>query len=213
MESKAHWCQIIITWFDWLVGLIIYIYIWICFWQTCFHFRYWCIPNSYTRKKKQWQIVHQTFHKKWMKVRLKRILLMTILKYCIWCPYNLFNKISLVLVILFIDKITWQSVFIRHAFHVKAGLQKGNHILDISMKQVIFPIHVFRNGKRNDSTVTSCLWNTNKILCMDTCLSQQSWLTHWGRDKMADIWQTTFSSAFSWMEMFDFRLKFNEVCS
>ena len=34
-------------------------------------------------------------------------------------------------------------------------------------------------------------------------------LTHWGRDKMDVISQTTFSSAFSWMKMFEFRLKFH----
>ena len=33
-------------------------------------------------------------------------------------------------------------------------------------------------------------------------------LTHWGRDKMDAISQTTSSSAFSWMKMFEFRLKF-----
>ena len=33
--------------------------------------------------------------------------------------------------------------------------------------------------------------------------------THWGWDKMADILQTTFSTAFSWMKMFEFRLKFH----
>ena len=32
-------------------------------------------------------------------------------------------------------------------------------------------------------------------------------LTHWGRDKMDAISQTTSSSAFSWMKMFEFRLK------
>ena len=31
-------------------------------------------------------------------------------------------------------------------------------------------------------------------------------LTHWGRNKMAAIFQTTFSNAFSWMKMFRFRL-------
>ena len=36
-----------------------------------------------------------------------------------------------------------------------------------------------------------------------------SFLTHWGRDKMDAISQTTFSSAFSWMKMFEFRLKFH----
>ena len=34
-------------------------------------------------------------------------------------------------------------------------------------------------------------------------------LTHWGRDKMAAIFQTTFSNGFSWMKMFEFRLKFH----
>ena len=32
--------------------------------------------------------------------------------------------------------------------------------------------------------------------------------THWGRDQMDDISQTTFSNAFSWMKMSEFRLKF-----
>ena len=34
-------------------------------------------------------------------------------------------------------------------------------------------------------------------------------LTHWGRDKMAAISQTTFSKAFSWINMLEFRLKFH----
>ena len=34
-------------------------------------------------------------------------------------------------------------------------------------------------------------------------------LTHWGRDKMAAIFQTTFSNAFYWMKMFKFRLRFH----
>ena len=34
-------------------------------------------------------------------------------------------------------------------------------------------------------------------------------LTFWGRDKMAAISQTTFSNAFSWMKMQEFRLRFN----
>ena len=35
------------------------------------------------------------------------------------------------------------------------------------------------------------------------------YLTHWGRDKMDAISQTTFSRAFSWMKIFEFRLKFH----
>ena len=34
-------------------------------------------------------------------------------------------------------------------------------------------------------------------------------LTHWGRGKMDAISQTTFSSAFSWIRIFEFRLKFH----
>ena len=34
-------------------------------------------------------------------------------------------------------------------------------------------------------------------------------LTHWGRDKMAAIFQMTFSSAFSSMKMLEFRLRFH----
>ena len=34
-------------------------------------------------------------------------------------------------------------------------------------------------------------------------------LTHWGWDKMATIFQTIFSNAFSWMKMFEFRLEFH----
>ena len=33
--------------------------------------------------------------------------------------------------------------------------------------------------------------------------------THWGRDKMADIFQTIFSNAFSWMKMYEFWLRFH----
>ena len=34
-------------------------------------------------------------------------------------------------------------------------------------------------------------------------------LTHWGRDRMDAISQTPFLSAFSWMKMYEFRLKFH----
>ena len=40
-------------------------------------------------------------------------------------------------------------------------------------------------------------------------LSDVATLAHWGRDKMDAISQTIFSSAFSWMKMFELRLKFH----
>ena len=41
----------------------------------------------------------------------------------------------------------------------------------------------------------------------------QPFLTHWDRDKMVAILQTTFTDAFSWMKMYRFRLKFQWYCS
>ena len=40
------------------------------------------------------------------------------------------------------------------------------------------------------------------------CWSSAS-LTHWGRDKMAAVSQTTLSNAFSWMKMLEFELRFH----
>ena len=38
---------------------------------------------------------------------------------------------------------------------------------------------------------------------------EKQWLTHWGREKMTAISQTTHPNAFSWMKMYEFRLKFH----
>ena len=40
-------------------------------------------------------------------------------------------------------------------------------------------------------------------------LRRQKVLTHWSRDKMAAIFQTTFSNGFSWMKIYQFRLIFH----
>ena len=41
------------------------------------------------------------------------------------------------------------------------------------------------------------------------CKPYHNPLTHWGRDKMAAISQTTLSNGFSWMKMLEFRLRFH----
>ena len=38
---------------------------------------------------------------------------------------------------------------------------------------------------------------------------QNQYLTHWDRDKMAAILQTTFSNTFSWMKIYEFWLRFH----
>ena len=40
-------------------------------------------------------------------------------------------------------------------------------------------------------------------------MRQSDLLTHWGRDKMATIFQATFSNAFAWIKIYDLRLRFH----
>ena len=60
----------------------------------------------------------------------------------------------------------------------------------------------------------NCLWDIHSIKCIKKCHLLfvdhfvHAW-THWGRDNRNAIWQTTFSDAFSWMKMFEYRLKFH----
>ena len=53
-------------------------------------------------------------------------------------------------------------------------------------------------------------WITHMVsqILVNNCSGHDS-LTHWGQDKMAAIFQTTFSNEFSWMKMFKFRLRFH----
>ena len=57
-----------------------------------------------------------------------------------------------------------------------------------------------------NSTVLYFINNTANS-CNVTGETHMWHLTHWGRDKMAALSQTTLSNAFSWMKMFEFRLK------
>ena len=55
----------------------------------------------------------------------------------------------------------------------------------------------------------SHLFKFGIMCCMLSMLLMSSSLTHWGRDEMNNISQTTFSNVFSSMKMFEFRLKFH----
>ena len=92
-------------------------------------------------------------------------------------------------------------------------------------------ICIFDAGGRNSSSWNARVRSTNRILSgywwhgdarsqgissrdIDRDLPEYSdlgtrtvILTHWGRGKMDAISQTTFSSAFSWMKMLEFRLR------
>ena len=58
------------------------------------------------------------------------------------------------------------------------------------------------NGKLECGQVARCVYP----LIFESITYQ---LTHWGRDKMVDIFQTTFSNGFSWMNLHELRLKFH----
>ena len=55
----------------------------------------------------------------------------------------------------------------------------------------------------NEHPVHSCIYASQSL----------SELTSWGQDKMAILSQTIFSNAFSWMEMYEVRLRFHWTCS
>ena len=55
--------------------------------------------------------------------------------------------------------------------------------------------------------VSIALVNLAILVCCDAARTKV--LTHWGRDKMDAISQTTCSSTFSWMKIYEFRLKFH----
>ena len=54
---------------------------------------------------------------------------------------------------------------------------------------------------------TDFLWKL--IWRLKIYINPWCFLTHWGRDEMNNILQTTFSNVFSSMKMFEFRLKFH----
>ena len=79
---------------------------------------------------------------------------------------------------------------------------------------------------RSAQVLNKCSWKvsllrvsaTRKGVCVYMCLQlfirhtqyyHASVLTHWGRDKMATIFQTTLLNAFSWMKMYQFRFRFH----
>ena len=59
--------------------------------------------------------------------------------------------------------------------------------------------------------ISTAKWKTgfSSVLTMEIRQSHVEPLTHWGRDKMTAVYQTTFSNAFSWMKIGEFRLRFH----
>ena len=69
----------------------------------------------------------------------------------------------------------------------------------------------------NHFAQASMIWNYSLLKNDHACMIIHSqhcacwWLSHWSGDKMAAIFQTTFSYAFSWMKMYEFRWRFHWI--
>ena len=65
--------------------------------------------------------------------------------------------------------------------------------------------------------ISQCITTTKHSKAKTVCiflgiyctLTHNVWSRHWGRDKMDVISQTTFSRAFSWMRIYEFRSQFH----
>ena len=61
----------------------------------------------------------------------------------------------------------------------------------------------------NAGSVSMSWWLPENTVWSHYNMVSFSILTHWGRDKMAAVSQTTLSNAFSWTKMLEFRLRFH----
>ena len=98
------------------------------------------------------------------------------------------------------------------------GSRPGDHLTSkhLSRNAFLVKILVMRDASNTWNGLTrstNSIYTTNiriVSICAHTDCHENDenvLLTHWGRDKMAAIFQTTFSNAFTWMKMFEFRLK------
>ena len=108
------------------------------------------------------------------------------------------------------EKITYGTI---HRAFVISALTQPMSLLD-AVHDTSNPLRT-RMSSACESLPCSADVNKGVRSTNETIFTRQAYntmmasLTHWGWDKMDAISQTTFSSAFSWMKMFEFRLKFH----
>ena len=88
---------------------------------------------------------------------------------------------------------------------IEDNLNSDCHASSTLHTELIFCIYLHNKTTTNVSAkiLQICFWNITQEV------TKWASLTHWGRDKMDAISQTTFSSAFSCMKMFEFRFEFH----
>ena len=112
------------------------------------------------------------------------------------------------------DIITWKHFlhywpFVRGTSHWWTPLKKASDaelwcFIDLRLNK-----RLSKQSKCCWFEMPSCsLWNHYNVKRLWNWRTTSS-LTHWGLDKMVVIFQTTFSNAFSWLEMWKLRLRFH----
>ena len=94
---------------------------------------------------------------------------------------------------------TCRNFFCDHSLSNNITLDQKHDICTLrNVSLSPFWCYVFRGNMRG------------RVTCLCTGLTHEV-LTNWGRDEMAAIFQTTFSNAFSWMKMCEFRFRFHWI--
>ena len=120
---------------------------------------------------------------------------------------------STLIVVLCAISLPFHSKIWLHQFRQWCHISRsnGSYLRTIGfINKILFP----RNPRAGSQPLiyTSLVVTDHKNKHLPCCWDYgPSWLTHWGLDKMADIFQTTFANALSWMKMSKFRLRFHWI--
>ena len=117
------------------------------------------------------------------------------------------------------DKFNTYRVLLRRRWCFTSILQRTDHVMGLHSMCCIFQGRflmalsarnagwAMRPGLMEILSVTVSSWTF--VYCNPQVMPMV--LTHWGRDKIDAISLTTFSNGFSWIKMYDFRLKFHWI--
>ena len=95
-----------------------------------------------------------------------------------------------------VEVLEWISIFISHLVMALAAIDWGGFSSSTLACSQTPATHM-----KIFHQYVPLVWSSNELQWLD--------LTQWGRDKMVAIFQMTYSNAFSWTKMCEFRLKFH----
>ena len=99
-------------------------------------------------------------------------------------------------------------ILVCHDFKDKVKFYSNQQVnMSSSFLLYLFSLHFWRFTVPDAVCLASADWWENNHSWLEFLAGAM--LTHWGRNKMAAIFQTTFSNAFYWMKMYEFLLRFH----